>query len=109
MAFPVRLSGSSRCMNRHTGNDHFHKFIVRVPIYIRLTWVHKRACRLAARKQYAAPAAHDEVSRLTSARVGNAFFFWQRTLSHNSAGAVSFGGVLSPETCRKLVNDALLA
>jgi hypothetical protein len=52
---------------------------------------------------------NDEVSGLTSARVGNAFFFWQRTLSHNSTGAVFLGGALPPETCRNLVNGALLA
>ncbi|HTV18166.1 MAG TPA: hypothetical protein VMG12_05835 [Polyangiaceae bacterium] len=40
----------------------FNKFIWRVPIYIRLTWVHKRACCSKARSGLRAAVAHYAVS-----------------------------------------------
>lgn len=40
----------------------FNKFIWRVPIYIRLTWVHKRACCSMARSRLRAAVAHYALS-----------------------------------------------
>ena len=46
----------------HRCRYNFNKFIWRVPIYIRLTWVHKRACCGEARSGLSAAVAYYGVS-----------------------------------------------
>lgn len=58
----------------------FNKFMLRVPIYIRLSWVHKRACCAAAHREPRAAVAHLRSERIrVTAQLEEAF--------------VAFGGV----------------
>ena len=79
---PALASRDARTLIRRAraATCNFNKFMLRVPIYIRLSWVHKRACCAAAHREPRAAVAH-----LRSERI--------RVTAQLEEALVAFGGV----------------